>query len=34
MIFPTGGNFSGQTVAEIIKAAAVANQPATQNQSR
>ena len=34
MIFPTGGNLSGQIVAEIIKAAAVTNQAVAQNQSR
>lgn len=34
MIFPTGGNLSGQIVAEIIKAAAVTNQAIAQNQSR
>jgi protein SCO1/2 len=34
MIFPTGGNLSGQIAAEIIKAAAVTNQAIAQNQSR
>jgi cytochrome oxidase Cu insertion factor (SCO1/SenC/PrrC family) len=30
-VFPTGGNLSGQIVAEIIKAAAATNQPMAQN---
>jgi protein SCO1/2 len=33
MVFPTGGDLSDQIVAEIIKAAAVTNQPAAQNQN-
>jgi protein SCO1/2 len=33
-VFPTGGNLSDQIAAEIIKAAAVTNQPLAQNQSR
>jgi hypothetical protein len=33
MIFPTGGNLADQIVEQILKAAAVAKQPDTQNQS-
>jgi hypothetical protein len=31
MIFPTGGNLSDQIVAQMLKAAAVTNQPLAQN---
>jgi protein SCO1/2 len=34
MVFPTGGNLSDQIAVEVIKAAAVTNQPQTQNQSQ
>lgn len=33
-VFPTGGNLSDQIVAEIIKAAAVTNQPLAQNRNQ
>ncbi|MDE3065950.1 MAG: SCO family protein [Verrucomicrobiota bacterium] len=34
MIFPTGGDLSGEIVSEILKAAAVTNQMVSQNQNR